>query len=88
MPEKDQDSAFDENEEVDFEVVTPSQQEVTNEVSKILESAHSSEEDKPIPNRPPAIKGINIFIHTFYRAKNGSARLIEGQDQDYNAQRN
>ena len=64
MPEKDQSSAFDENEEVDFEVVTPSQQEVTNEVSKILESAHSSEEDKPIPNRPPAIKGIKI-IHSF-----------------------
>ena len=62
MPDKDQ-SSENENEVVDFEIVTPSQQEVTNEVSKILESAHSSEEDKPIPYRPPAIKGINI-IHS------------------------
>jgi hypothetical protein len=88
VPEKDQSSAFDENEEVDFEVVTPSQQEVTNEVSKILESAHSSEEDQPVPSRPPAIKGISIIHSYFYRAKNGSACLVEGQDQDHKAQGN
>ena len=68
MPEKDQSSAFDENENevVDFEVVTPSQQEVTNEVSKILESAPESEEDKPVPSRPLAIKGMNsiLFIYS------------------------
>jgi hypothetical protein len=54
---KDQSSAFDED-EVEFEIVTPSQQDVTNEISKILESAPESEEDKPIPSRPLAIKGM------------------------------
>jgi hypothetical protein len=62
---KDQSSSFDEN-EVEFEIVTPSQQEVTNEISKILESAPESEEDKPIPSRPLAIKGMNsiLFIYS------------------------
>ena len=55
MPE--QSSSFDEN-EVEFEIVTRSQQDVTNEISKILESAPESEEDKPIPSRPLAIKGM------------------------------
>lgn len=67
MQDKDQSSSFDEN-EVEFEIVTPSQQEVTNEVSKILESAPESEEDKPIPNRPLAIKGMKCILYIFMAA--------------------
>lgn len=65
MQDKEQSSAFDED-EVEFEIVTPSQQEVTNEISKILESAPESEEDKPIPSRPLAIKGMKsiLFIYS------------------------
>ena len=65
MQDKEQSSSFDEN-EVEFEIVTPSQQEVTNEISKILESAPESEEDKPIPSRPLAIKGMKsiLFIYS------------------------
>jgi len=65
VQDKEQSSAFDED-EVEFEIVTPSQQEVTNEISKILESAPESEEDKPIPSRPLAIKGMKsiLFIYS------------------------
>ena len=61
VPEEGNSSSMDENSEADYEQATLSQQEVENEVSKLLESdpEESIEEEKPMrKNFKLAIKGM------------------------------
>ena len=53
MPEEDHSSSFEEDEEIDYELVTASQQEVDQKISKVLESVSeaSEKEEKPLPKK-------------------------------------
>jgi len=64
VPEEDHSSSFAENEDndYDYEIVTASQQEVDQKISKVLESSSESSEreEAPLPKRfRPAIKGMH-----------------------------
>ena len=61
VPEEDHSSSMDENSDADYEQATLCQQEVDNEVSKLLESdpEEAIEEEKPMrKNFKLAIKGM------------------------------
>ena len=66
MPEEDHSSSFEENEEEDYELVTASQQEVDQKISKVLESVSEASdlEEKPMRKKfKLAIKGMHHHHH-------------------------